>query len=392
MIKNIVWIATTLLCMMSQTAFPATSNDYFPLKPGTIWKYQVAEQEENIVTRKVLEKTVPVSGVETSVVKYIDDKLRTYFSNGSDGIFLYREYMPNVYVQGVGSINIDVTFEPPMQFGNPTFEIGDSIDSKGTAITRAAGRTFYFSYTANTTVEAAENITVQEVNYDTIRVRMDLTLRPPPEYGPGDFTITSIQNFAEGIGIVKEVSTDTDGLETTEELVYTNANIYDLAIISIAQPKRVTLSAATPTKTSFLKVKLQNKGPFEEIIENATILANLITVTAESLPPATCPAPTPVIHAGKPQKPFPITIKPGKTLTVYYDVTFDCANDAAKYTPDFRFSAVVDRAAIDEKADTNPVDDTCPRDRTSATDKGCGARKPDHTLGGDVTTDVFIKQ
>jgi hypothetical protein len=300
--------------------------------------------------------------------------------------------MPGVYVQGVGSISIDVTFDPPLKFGNPTFEIGDSIPSEGTAVTRAAGRTFYFSYMANTTVEAAENITVQEVNYNTIRVTMDLTLRPPPEYGLGDFTITSIQNLAKGIGIVKERSIDTDGLETTEELVYTNANIYDLAITSITQPKRVTLSAATPTKTSFLKVKLQNKGPFDEIIQDETVLMNLIAITVDSLDPGTCPTPTPVLHVGKPRKPFPITIKPGKSLMVYYDTTFDCANNTAKDTPDFRFSALVNRTAIDVNLDTNPANDICPRDSTSPTDKGCGARKPDHTLGGDVTTDVFIKQ
>lgn len=376
-----ILLAVGLLCVMSQAAFPATSNDYFPLKPGTIWQYQVVGQEGSIVTRKVLVKKVTVNGVETSVVKYIDGKLRTYFSNGPEGIFLHREYMP-----GVSGYNIDVTFDPPMKFGNQTFEIGDSITSDGTAVTRAAGHTFYFGYTAVTSVEGTEAVSVPAGDFETIRVTMELTLSSG---GFGDFTITSIQNFAEGIGIVKEVSTDTDGFETTEELVYTNANINDLAITSITQPKRVTLSAAAPTKTSYLKVKLRNMGPFEETIENAAMLTNLITITVDSL--GTCPAPIPILHEGKPQKPFPITIKPGKTVTTYYDVTFDCANDPSKETPDFRFSAAVDRAAIDGKADTNPADDVCPRDSSSAKDKGCGAKKPDHTLGGDVTTDVVVK-
>lgn len=380
--KCVVWLAVVFLCMMSQPAFSATSNDYFPLKPGTIWQYQVDGQEGNIVTRKVLNKKVIVNGVETSVVKYVDEKLRLYFSSDSDGIFLHREYMP-----GVSGYNIDVTFDRPMQFGNPTFEIGDFIPSQGNAVTRVAGHTFYFTYTANTTVEDAENITVQGVNYDTIKVRMELTLSSG---GLGDFTITSIQNFAKDIGIVREVTIDPEeGLETTEELVYTNANIYDLAIMSIAQPKRVVLSAETPSKTSLLKVKLRNRGPFEETIEDAAVLTDLITVTAESL--SACPAPTPILHESKPQKLFPITIKPGKTLTVYYDVTFDCPHDATRDTPDFRFSAKVNRAAIDEKEDTNPADDVCPRDSTSPKDKGCGARKPDNTLGGEILTDVVVK-
>ncbi|NMC93531.1 MAG: hypothetical protein GYA68_03335, partial [Syntrophorhabdus sp.] len=112
-------------------------------------------------------------------------------------------------------------------------------------------------------------------------------------------------------------------------------------------------------------------------------------LTAESL--GACPAPLPVLHVGKPQKPFPIAIKPGKTLTVYYDVTFDCANYATKNTPDFRFSAIVNRTAIDDKDDTNPADNACPRPGNLPKDKGCGARKPDHTLGGEILTDVVIK-
>lgn len=380
--KCVVVLIVSLLCVMTQPAYSATSNDYFPLKPGTIWQYQVDGQEGNIVTRKVLGKTVFVNGVETSVVKYVDEKLRLYFSSDSYGIFLHREYEPSVYISGAGWTSIDVIFDDPIHFGDATFEVGDSFHSEGNAITRVAGRTLYFNYIADTSVEGKETITVPAGTFDTVSVKMELTLKPG--YGLGDFIITSIQNFAEGIGIVKDVSTDTE-----EELIYTNANIYDLAITSIAQPKRVVLSAATPTKTSLLKVKLRNNGPFDEIIENAAMLMDLITVTAESL--GACPAPILVLHSVKPQKPFPITIKPGKTLTVYYDVTFDCPHDATRDTPDFRFSAIVDRTAIDGKADTNPADDVCPRDSTSPTDKGCGARKPDRTLGGDVTTDVVVK-
>jgi len=389
--KCVVLLIVSLLCVMAQPAFSATSNDYFPLKPGTIWQYQVDDQEGNIVTRKVLDKTVFVNGVETSVVKYVDEKLRLYFSSDSDGIFLHREYEPSVYISGAGWTSIDVIFDDPIHFGNATFEVGNSFHSEGNAITRVAGRTFNFGYAAVTTVEGTETVSVSAGTFvDTKRVKMELTLKPE-EYGIEDFTITSIQNFAEGIGIVQEVSTDTEGFETTEKLIYTNANIYDLAITSIAQPKRVVLSSETPSRTSLLKVKLQNRGPFEETIEDAAMLANLITVTTESLPPATCLEPTIALHSDKPQKPFPITIKPGKSLTVYYDVTFNCANDANRDTPDFSFSAIVDRTAIDGKADTNPADDICPRDSNLPKDKGCGARKPDHTLGGDVTTDVVVK-
>ena len=125
---------------------------------------------------------------------------------------------------------------------------------------------------------------------------------------------SSTLNFAEGIGIVKDVSADTENLTSTAELVYTNAGIYDLAITSIKQPKKIPLSAGTPSKTSLHQAEdSRNRGPFEETIEDASMLTNLITVTVESMG-TDCLAPTPVLHAGKPQKSFPHYIEARKDL------------------------------------------------------------------------------
>ena len=357
--------------------------DDFPIVAGTTWKYLIDGQNE--VTRKILKQKVNVNGVDTSVMQYVDEKFKIYFTNDSNGILVHRQYQPNVAVQG-RLINIDATFIPPFHYAGPTLGIGGSIHSQGVARTKAAGRTFDFPYTTDMTIEGMENITVPAGNFNTIKVKVTITLTS----GYDNSTISSTLHFAEGIGIVKDVSVDTENLTSTAELVYTNAGIYDLAITSITQPKKITLSSGTPSKTSPIKVKIRNKGPFEETIEDASMLTNLITVTVESMG-TDCLAPTPVLHADKPQKPFPITLKPGKTLTVYYDVTFDCANDPEKDIPDYRFSAVVNRAAIDGKEDTNPLDDVCPRSGTPPTDKGCGAKKPDGTLGGDILTDVVVK-
>ena len=355
--------------------------EYLPLVSGTVWQFLVDGQHE--VTREVFGKKTNVNGISTSVVKYIDENIKEYYTADSNGVLLHRQYQPNVYVQGVGWVNIDVTFDPPINFSGTV--VGGTFRSQGAARTKVSSRgTYDFGYTADTTIEATENISVPAGNFDTIRVRGSITLLSPY----GSYTTSSTRYLAAGIGIVKNVSTDTQGTTSTAELVYTNAGIYDLAITGITPPKKVTLSSSIPSKTSTLKLKIQNKGPFEETIEDASMLTNLITVTAESL--GTCPAPSPILHAGKPQKPFPIILKPGKTLTVYYDVNFDCANDAAQGTPDYRFSAVVNRATLGGKADSNPANDVCPRDSIS-TDKGCGTKKPDGTLGGDILTDVIVK-
>ncbi len=68
--------------------------DYFPLVPGTTWKYLLDRQEE--VTRRVLDKKVNVNGIDTSAVQYVEEHLKTYFTNDSNGILLHRQYQPNV--------------------------------------------------------------------------------------------------------------------------------------------------------------------------------------------------------------------------------------------------------------------------------------------------------
>lgn len=92
-------------------------------------------------------------------------------------------------------------------------------------------------------------------------------------------------------------------------------------------------------------------------------------------------APVATLHAGKPQKPLPITVKSKGRLTVLFDVTIDCA--------------------VLGDPDSRPVDDLCPRSVTppyvvdpypngEIRDKGCGATKPDKTRGGDVLIDVKL--
>ena len=374
---------TTNVSLIRTCPYVALSlTEYLPLIAGTIWTY-LADGGETL-ERQVKKKAL-VNGVGTSIVDYVDERTKEYYTNDSNGILLHRQYQPHVYVDNIGWVNIDVTFEPPIKFASSVAGNGDYFRSEGIARTKVSsvGRA-ELSYGADTIIEAMENITVPAGNFDSLRIRTAITLYSPY----GNSTISRTSNLAEGIGIVKDVLDDTQGVTSTAELVSTNAGIYDLAITGITPPKKVTLSSGTPSKKSILKLKIQNKGPFPEIIEDSSTLTNLITVTAESL--GTCPAPSPILHAGKPQKPFPIILKPGKTLTVYYDVNFDCANDAAQGTPDYRFSAVVNRVALGGKADSNPVNDICPRDSIS-TDKGCGTKKPDGTLGGDILTDVIVK-
>jgi len=218
-------------------------------------------------------------------------------------------------------------------------------------------------------------------------------------------TIFQTIYLAKDIGIVKSIATNLQGIESTIELVNTNAGIHDLAVTQITAPKRVTLTAKNPTKTVLVKVNIQNRSPHPETIQDLTMFKNSVILTVESL--GTCTAPVPILRMSPPQKTLPITFKPKESLTVYFDVTFSCVNDPVASTPknpnhsDYRFIARVNHAALDGKADTDPSDDICPRSVPppgwidpdpdgKIRDKGCGGKKPDGTYGADILIDMVV--
>ncbi len=174
---------------------------------------------------------------------------------------------------------------------------------------------------------------------------------------------------------------------------------HDLPIVSLKAPKKVTLSSKKPTVVTTVKVAIQNRSSNIETIPDQNTLTNLVslTVVAQNAG-SSCSTPVPVLHTGKPQPVFPVTLKPNKKLKIVFDVTFTCALDPLKGSghEDFRYVAQVDASALDGQEDVNPASDICPRSPItlvdgSKPDKGCGGKLPSKTLGGPVLSDVVIK-
>jgi hypothetical protein len=171
----------------------------------------------------------------------------------------------------------------------------------------------------------------------------------------------------------------------------------DLALVNLTVPKTVTLSERNPRQTKTVYVQIQNRAPHNESLTNATVLANMVSLSVQSL--GTCPSLTPQLIA---PKQFPIVMHSKGKLTVPFSVTFDCA-----YSQNYRYSATVNHAAIDGQPDGHPDDDMCPRGPLphgidnlnpfdpnpdgTIKDYGCGARLPNGQLGGDVLTSVIVK-
>jgi len=173
-------------------------------------------------------------------------------------------------------------------------------------------------------------------------------------------------------------------------------NENDLAITKLKAPKTVKLTAKKPTKAVKIAVEIQNRSRHVETIPDVATLAALVDVTVDSA--GACADAIATFRV--PKKPKVIVLKPARKLKLLFDVTFDCANDAAKGAghTDFSVSAHVDHAVLGG-SDAHPADDVCPRSVTPpgaldpypakpVLDKGCGEKKPDKTFGAAVLLDV----
>jgi hypothetical protein len=170
----------------------------------------------------------------------------------------------------------------------------------------------------------------------------------------------------------------------------------ELAITDVKGPKSVKLRQPATTKT--VKVKIQNQGAAALTIPTADALATLVGLEIESL--GACAVPSTALKPPRALAKKPLVLKPKKSIAVTFDVTFACANDGAKGTPDYHLVA---RLGSLGGGDGHPDDDVCPRPpsvlpdggvvtRPAGTfkDRGCGARLGKKTFGAPVAVDVVV--
>jgi hypothetical protein len=375
------------------------AEDLFPAMPGDEWVYVVDGLSEE--TTLVLNDPAVINGVATSVFEN-SDRTREYYTADSNGIQLHALFAPRVFVSGLGRVNLTITFIPPIKIGNGVLQVGDVIQSSGIGRTNRLPRVGVvdLSYAATFSVTALDTVTVPAGTFDVVRVAGSIIIS-----GAAADVITINFDLAEQVGRVKGVLAFL-GVTETSELVSYRVGVHDLAVTKIIAPKTVTLNSRFPFQTKQVKVEIQNRSRHSETIEDMNVLASLVGLTVESLGSG-CPNIVPELHLGRPQKSLPLTVKPKQKFSVIFDVTYDCANDPAKSSPrdpgheDFRYTAVVNHAALDGEADVHLADDICPRDLEppgvdpnpdgTIKDPGCGNRKPDRTLGADILTDVIFK-
>ena len=147
--------------------------------------------------------------------------------------------------------------------------------------------------------------------------------------------------------------------EDPEAPVEPSPSGYDLAITKILAPKTVTLTRKKPARAK-VQVTIQNRGD-QVAIRTLPELENLVVLEVESLKKK-CSDPIPKLDTRQLTKRLPLELKPKKTLTLPFEVSFTCANDPAKGVDhtDYGYSARVDLFVLNGELDDLPANDECP--------------------------------
>ena len=339
-----------LLGVVPDATLNISDNDislegYFPFSPGDTWTYQRLDDGAITQVTALAQNTV-INGVATEAFRNSIDGSQEYYSLDGNGLQLHRLFTPKVMIEGLGKVDIALTFTPPVKLSDLVSAVGRTSESSGVVQTNAIRRigALSFPYTASFSFEGVYTVTLPAGTYDVLRLRGTINI-----WGEAPTEIT--MDLAKGVGRVRLTSTDGFNSET-DELTATTVGLHDLAVTKISPPKTVTLTSKTPVQTKQVIVAIQNHSTRPETIQDETMLASLVQLELESL--GHCPAPTATLHRGKPQIVLPKTVQKQQKISVVFDVTFDCANDPSRGSghADFRYRVTLNPAAFGTLGDT----------------------------------------
>lgn len=137
-------------------------------------------------------------------------------------------------IDGLGKVNLTITFMPPVPLANGVADIGQTVNTGGIARTNKLPRAgiIQFPYNANFTIAAFDNVTVPAGIFDIVRLQGTLDLSGQP---------SSLLTFdlANAIGVVKS-STTQEGVARTLELVSTNVAPFTIDASSLPDGEQNT--------------------------------------------------------------------------------------------------------------------------------------------------------
>jgi hypothetical protein len=152
---------------------PFISTPYFPIQSGNFWTYQVNGSN---VTTMVLPGTVDVNGAATKAFQD-DDGFTNYFTNDANGVRFHRQFVPNVFIEGLGTVDVTITLSPPVRLISALSNTAATLNSTGTAFAMTStGETASVDYSAGYAVQGFESITVPKGTFTALRIQGTLRL------------------------------------------------------------------------------------------------------------------------------------------------------------------------------------------------------------------------
>ena len=181
----------------------------------------------------VLSGTVLVNGKQTIVTETTGGEYpgyRSYDSMDATGFYHHREFAPNVYIEGVGVADVTITFSPPALESPPILNVGQPITSKGGTTWEyvfpdQGTFTLLYSYEYSYTALGFETITVPLGAFYALKLAYTQKVYGT-NYGEYEsFTINGTLWAVANLGVVKRISTDSEGETNSAELVDINFNV-----------------------------------------------------------------------------------------------------------------------------------------------------------------------
>ncbi len=147
------------------------SVDYFPALPGNTWIYSENGSKDSTV--KVLPETAFVGEAETSIAVNTETGVSICYTSDNEGVLIHRELFPKVYIQGVNTVDVIVTFVPPIRLADGLVEVGQTAYSMGTAhyVLLPQRRVINLSYTAMYTLQDHREVAVPAGTFEALHFR-----------------------------------------------------------------------------------------------------------------------------------------------------------------------------------------------------------------------------
>ena len=194
-------VAAMLLLAYSPVWGLVDSGPYFPVLSGISWTYRL--DDSSTFTTTIRPGTVNVNGVATKAFQD-DDGFTNYFTNSASGIRLHGQNDP--------ASGVNIAFVPPIVLANAQTDVGQMVDSKGTAVTNFGN----LGYNATYTIAGFQNLSTPMGVFEVARVNGTISIVGT--------LVTQTFFLGKHMGLVKGTES-ADGDSFTQEVVARAINV-----------------------------------------------------------------------------------------------------------------------------------------------------------------------